>query len=106
MMLTAKNLSALPGIRHAFFTREGGVSEGLYASLNAGYGSHDDLANIDENRARMAKALGVTPANPASPSASPPPTAARCCSRTRRRALSGPPMPAGAVRCQVCWNRR
>jgi YfiH family protein len=61
MMLTAKNLSALPGIRHAFFTREGGVSEGLYASLNAGYGSHDDLANIDENRARMAKALGVTP---------------------------------------------
>ena len=61
MMLQAKNLSALDGIRHAFFTREGGVSEGLYASLNAGYGSKDDPANIDENRARMAKALGVTP---------------------------------------------
>jgi YfiH family protein len=61
MMLQAKNLSALPGIRHAFFTREGGVSDGLYASLNAGVGSDDDPAKVAENRARMAKALGVTP---------------------------------------------
>ena len=61
MMLQAKNLSALPGIRHAFFTREGGVSEGLYASLNAGVGSDDDPAKVAENRARMAKAVGVTP---------------------------------------------
>jgi len=61
MMLQAKNLSALPGIRHAFFSREGGVSEGLYASLNAGVGSNDDPAKVAENRARMAKAVGVTP---------------------------------------------
>ena len=61
MMLQAKNLSALTGIRHAFFTREGGVSEGLYASLNAGVGSEDDPAKVTENRARMAKAVGVTP---------------------------------------------
>ncbi len=61
MMLQAKNLSALPGIRHAFFTREGGVSEGLYASLNAGVGPNDDPAKVAENRARMAKAVGVTP---------------------------------------------
>jgi polyphenol oxidase len=61
MMLQAKNLSALPGIRHAFFTREGGVSDGLYASLNAGVGSDDDPAKVAENRARMAKAVGVTP---------------------------------------------
>jgi polyphenol oxidase len=61
MMLQAKNLSALPGIRHAFFTREGGVSEGIYASLNAGVGSDDDPARVAENRARMAKAVGVTP---------------------------------------------
>ena len=61
MMLQAKNLAALAGIRHAFFTREGGVSEGLYASLNAGVGSHDDPAKVAENRARMAKAVGVTP---------------------------------------------
>jgi YfiH family protein len=61
MMLQAKNLSALAGIRHAFFTREGGVSDGLYASLNAGVGSGDDPAKVAENRARMATALGVAP---------------------------------------------
>jgi YfiH family protein len=61
MMVQAKNLSALPGVRHAFFTREGGVSQGLYASLNAGIGSGDDPANVAENRARMAKAVGVAP---------------------------------------------
>ena len=61
MMLQAKNLSALGGIRHAFFTREGGVSEGVYATLNAGVGSADDPAKVAENRARMAKAVGVTP---------------------------------------------
>ena len=61
MMLQAKNLAALEGIRHAFFTREGGVSEGLYESLNAGVGSDDDPARVAENRARMAKAVGVTP---------------------------------------------
>jgi YfiH family protein len=61
MMLQAKNLAALPGIRHAFFTREGGVSEGVYASLNAGVGSNDDPARVAENRARMAKAVGVAP---------------------------------------------
>jgi polyphenol oxidase len=61
MMLQAKNLAALDGIRHAFFTREGGVSEGLYASLNAGVGSDDDPAKVAENRARMARAVGVTP---------------------------------------------
>lgn len=54
-------LAALPGIRHAFFTRQGGVSEGLYASLNGGTGSNDDQTKVAENRARMAAALGVTP---------------------------------------------
>jgi polyphenol oxidase len=54
-------LTRLPGIRHAFFTRAGGVSEGVYASLNAGTGSDDDQANVRENRARMASALDVAP---------------------------------------------
>jgi polyphenol oxidase len=58
MMLTAQTL-ALPGIRHAFFTRAGGVSTGLYASLNGGIGSADTVANVGANRARMAAALGV-----------------------------------------------
>lgn len=61
-MIRAAALDALPRIRHAFFTREGGVSEGLYASLNVGLGSSDDPANVHENRARVARALGVEPA--------------------------------------------
>jgi len=58
-MLTAPSLLAVPGIRHAFFTRAGGVSQGIYASLNGGVGSRDDPAHVTENRARMAKALDV-----------------------------------------------
>jgi polyphenol oxidase len=60
IMLTAPTL-ALSGIRHGFFTRQGGVSTGLYASLNGGIGSADNVANVDKNRARMATALGVEP---------------------------------------------
>jgi YfiH family protein len=48
-----------PRTRHAFFTREGGVSTGVYASLNGGTGSRDEPAHVNENRARMAAALGV-----------------------------------------------
>jgi polyphenol oxidase len=60
MMLKTATLT-LPGIRHAFFTRAGGVSNGLYASLNGGIGSHDDAGHVAENRARMAAALSVAP---------------------------------------------
>ena len=60
MKLEAASLR-LTGIRHAFFTRAGGVSTGLYASLNGGVGSNDASANVAENRARMAAALGVPP---------------------------------------------
>jgi len=58
-MLQAPSLAALPGIRHGFFTREGGVSDGVYATLNGGTGSNDTPANVAENRARMAAAVGV-----------------------------------------------
>lgn len=51
----------LPGLRHAFFTRRGGVSEGIYASLNGGIGSKDDPQAVIENRRRMAEHLGVAP---------------------------------------------
>ena len=57
-VLTAGNL-ALPGVGHAFFTRQGGVSDGVYASLNGGVGSRDASEKVAENRARMAKRLGV-----------------------------------------------
>jgi YfiH family protein len=62
-MLKAKNLEALPGIRHAFFTREGGVSTGVYEGLNGGTGSNDRPEHVAENRARMAAAVGVKPEN-------------------------------------------
>lgn len=57
--ILSPELSALPGIRHAFFTREGGVSGGLYATLNGGIGSSDAVADVLENRGRMADWLGV-----------------------------------------------
>ncbi|HSV25993.1 MAG TPA: polyphenol oxidase family protein, partial [Xanthobacteraceae bacterium] len=54
-------MARLAGIRHAFFTRAGGVSSGVYATLNAGVGSNDAPRNVAENRARMAGAMGVPP---------------------------------------------
>ena len=61
MNLASPLLSAIPGLRHAFFTRNGGVSGGFYGSLNGGLGSDDDAANVAENRRRMAERMGVTP---------------------------------------------
>ncbi|MGX5735093.1 peptidoglycan editing factor PgeF [Bosea thiooxidans] len=61
MFITARELAAEAGIRHAFFTRAGGASGGIYASLNGGLGSNDDPAAIAENRARMAQHLKVEP---------------------------------------------
>lgn len=46
------------GVRHAFFTREGGVSTGIYAGLNTGVGSSDDPAAVAENRRRAAAWMG------------------------------------------------
>lgn len=61
MLIEADALQAVPGIAHAFFTRQGGVSTGLYASLNGGVGAADNPSAVAENRARMATRLGVTP---------------------------------------------
>lgn len=63
MFITSPDLAAEPGIRHAFFTREGGVSTGIYASLNGGLGSADDPAAIAANRARMAAHFEVEPSH-------------------------------------------
>ena len=60
-MLQALSLSKLARIRHGFFTRSGGVSQGVYASLNGGVGSNDAPDKVAENRARMAATLGVAP---------------------------------------------
>ena len=60
-MLASSLLSAIPGLRHAFFTREGGVSSGIYAALNGGLGSNDDPVLVAENRRRMAERMNVAP---------------------------------------------
>jgi hypothetical protein len=52
-------LARLPLIVHGFFTRTGGVSQGIYASLNCGYGSGDCADAVTENRARALAALGL-----------------------------------------------
>ncbi|MDG3440908.1 peptidoglycan editing factor PgeF [Nitrospirillum amazonense] len=49
----------LPGVRHGYFTRRGGVSTGLYAGRNVGFGSNDAAAAVAENRARCAADLGL-----------------------------------------------
>ena len=62
-MIELSNLSDLPGIRHGFLTRRGGVSDGIYASLNCGLGSKDDQAAIAENRARALRSAALDPAS-------------------------------------------
>src|SRR6266568_7167469 len=59
MMITLSALESDQGIRHAFFTRQGGVSQGLFASLNCGFGSRDDPASVEENRAIAAAQLAL-----------------------------------------------
>jgi YfiH family protein len=58
-MIAAAVLERAAGVRHGFFTRQGGVSEGLFASLNCGFGSGDDPRRVAVNRARAAECLGV-----------------------------------------------
>lgn len=60
-MFKATALEQLNHIQHGFFTREGGVSSGIYASLNCGLGSDDDKGAVTENRARIARDMGVLP---------------------------------------------
>lgn len=60
-MITVDCLSRADDIAHAFFTRAGGVSEGIYASLNCGLGSNDDRAAVTRNRARAMEMLDRAP---------------------------------------------
>ncbi|MDB5396219.1 MAG: polyphenol oxidase [Rhodospirillales bacterium] len=58
-MIKSGVIGSADGLRHGFYTRQGGVSTGLYTSLNCGLGSADDAGNVAENRARCAETLGV-----------------------------------------------
>ncbi|HEY1631707.1 MAG TPA: peptidoglycan editing factor PgeF [Rhizomicrobium sp.] len=57
--MTILKASNLPAAAHGFFTREGGVSTGIFASLNCGPGSGDDLAAVTANREIVREALGA-----------------------------------------------
>lgn len=58
-IIRAECLSDLAGIRHGFFTRQGGVSKGIYSALNCGLGSKDEPDLVRQNRARVARTLGA-----------------------------------------------
>jgi YfiH family protein len=58
---SSEPLAALSGIRHGFFGRKGGVSQGIYASLNCGYGSGDEPLLVEENRAAVTEFFGQKP---------------------------------------------
>ncbi|HAA91363.1 MAG TPA: peptidoglycan editing factor PgeF [Rhodospirillaceae bacterium] len=62
-VLTDSEIGAVDGIRHGFFTRQGGVSEGIYTSFNVGHGSDDDTENVAENRRRATEYLGASALN-------------------------------------------
>ncbi len=57
-MISGAALGRVSGIRHGFFTRKGGVSDGVFASLNCGYGSGDEAERVRTNRARAMERLG------------------------------------------------
>ena len=60
-MLTHGTFNDIDGVRHGFFTREGGVSEGIYASLNCGLGSGDDVDKVATNRGRTMAGIDLPP---------------------------------------------
>ena len=54
-----QTLARASGVRHGFFGRQGGVSQGIFSSLNCGYGSGDDPELVRENRTRIGRCLGI-----------------------------------------------
>ncbi len=58
---TSPMLNQLDCIRHGFYGAQGGISKGIYSSLNCGHSSLDQTANVNENRRRVAAQIGVQP---------------------------------------------
>ncbi len=58
-IVKAENLSKIETIKHGFFGRKGGVSSGIYASLNCGFGSNDEAKNVKKNRSLIAETFGI-----------------------------------------------
>lgn len=62
-MIVSDLLKEQDHIRHGFFTRQGGASDGIYESLNCGFGSGDKTEAVRENRMRVAAKLGIGHSN-------------------------------------------
>lgn len=60
-MITVSALNALSTVRHGFFTRNGGISDGTFRSLNCGYGSGDDVTKVTANRAKAMADMDLPP---------------------------------------------
>ena len=63
LWMTADNLDDFRNVVHAFTTREGGVSEGIYSSLNLGFSRGDDPEKVEENYQLICSAVGIDPAS-------------------------------------------
>lgn len=59
MFQQSENLNAVKGVTHGFFGKTGGVSSGIYESLNCGPASLDNFDNVIENRWRAIHSLGL-----------------------------------------------
>ena len=62
-MIKSKKISQYRFISHAFFDRKGGVSKGIYKSLNCGLGSKDKKSNVDKNLNIVSKKIGFKKKN-------------------------------------------
>ena len=57
-MFFSKKLKKFKNIRHGFFNRKGGVSKGIYKSLNCGLGSQDNIKDVRKNIEKVCKKIG------------------------------------------------
>ena len=62
-MIKSKKLVKFKNISHGFFNRKGGVSKGIYKSLNCGLGSDDKVKNIRKNLEKVCKKIGCNRSN-------------------------------------------
>jgi polyphenol oxidase len=58
-MYFSKKLNEFPNIKHCFFSKNGGISKGIYSSLNCGLGSNDERKNVVNNLSIISKKIGV-----------------------------------------------
>ena len=58
-MISDKNLEKIKSVKHGFLTKNGGVSTGIFASLNCGFGSGDDKEAVEKNRKAALKTCGL-----------------------------------------------